>query len=56
MHSAVVGRNISRRNVCCGVHDVVILVLSQIVEIKGIFIDGCLDAQGKFVLRRDLNL
>jgi hypothetical protein len=41
---------------CSGLHDVVVLVLGKVVEIEGIFIDRCLDAQGQLVLRRDLNL
>ena len=41
---------------CCGIHDVVVLVLGQLIEIEGIFVNRRLETQGQFILRGILNL
>jgi hypothetical protein len=55
-YSAVVGRDISSHASCCGIRDVVVLVLGQVIEIKSILVDRCLETQGQLVLRGVLNL
>jgi hypothetical protein len=52
----VVDGGISTQSGCSGIHDVVVLVLGQFIEIEGIFIDRCLETQGQFILRGILNL
>jgi hypothetical protein len=52
----VVDGGISTQSGCSGIHDVVVLVLGQLIEIEGIFVDRCLETQGQFILRGVLNL
>jgi hypothetical protein len=52
----VVDGGISTQSGCSGIHDVVVLVLGQLIEIEGIFVNGCLETQGQFILRGVLNL
>jgi hypothetical protein len=52
----VVDRGISTQSGCSGIHDVVVLVLGQLIEIEGIFVNRRLETQGQFILRGVLNL
>jgi hypothetical protein len=52
----VVDGGISTQSGCSGIHDVVVLVLGQLIEVEGIFVNRCLETQGQFVLRGVLNL
>ena len=52
----MVDGGISTQSGCSGIHDVVVLVLGQLIEIEGIFVNRRLETQGQFILRGILNL
>ena len=52
----MVDRDIGTQSGCCGIHDVVVLVLGQVIETEDIFVDRCLETQGQLILRGVFNL
>jgi hypothetical protein len=52
----VIDGGISAQSGCVGIHDVIVFVLGQLIEIEGIFVNRCLETQGQFILRGILNL